>query len=89
MKVGGSVEGNIGFGVSGKVGFSGGKLRCEFGASLGLGFKVKFDIDIQGAVDAVKNGVTKAAQAIGNAAKAVGNAVATGAKAVWNALTSW
>ena len=89
VKVGGSVEGNVGFGVSGKVGFSGGKLRCEFGASLGLGFKVKFDIDIQGAVDAVKNGVTKAAQAIGNAAKAVGNAVATGAKAVWNALTSW
>ena len=89
MKVGGSVEGNVGVGVSGKIGITGGKLRCEFGASLGVGFKVKFDIDVQGTVDAVKNGVSAAAKAVAGAAKSVGNAIADAGKAVVSFLSKW
>ena len=89
VKVGGSVEGNVGVGVSGKIGLTGGKLRCEFGASLGIGFKVKFDVDVQGAVDAVKNGVTAAAEAVAGAAESVGNAIANAGKAVVSFLSKW
>ena len=88
VKVGGSVEGNVGVGVSGKIGLTGGKLRCEFGASLGIGFKVKFDVDVQGTVDAVKNGVTAAAKAVAGAAESVGNAIANAGKAVGNAVAN-
>lgn len=84
VKVGASIEGSVGVGVTAKVGFTGGKLRCEFGACLGLGGKVKFEIDVQGAVDAVKNGVTKAAVAVGKAAVAVGKAVANAAKTIFS-----
>ena len=86
VKVGGSLEGNVGIGVSGKVGLTGGKLRVEFGASLGLGFKVKFDIDVQGAVDAVKNGVKAAADGVSKVAKIVGPAIVEAGKTVGKAI---
>ena len=72
-------EVNIGIGASAKIGFTGGKLRCELGASLGIGFKISFDLDIGGAVNAVKNIVSNVADAVSGsitkAAKAVGGAV--------------
>ena len=89
VKVGGSLEGNVGVGVSGKIGLTGGKLRCEFGVSVGLGFKVKFDIDVQGAVDAVKNGVTKAAAAVANVAKSVSDSVWKVGKSIGSFLSKW
>ncbi len=89
VKVGGSLEGNVGVGVSGKIGLTGGKLRCEFGLSVGLGFKAKFDIDVQGAVDAVKNGVTKAAAAVANVAKSVSDSVWKVGKSIGSFLSKW
>ena len=75
--------------MSGKIGLTGGKLRCEFGVSVGLGFKVKFDIDVQGAVDAVKNGVTKAAAAVANVAKSVSDSVWKVGKSIGSFLSKW
>ena len=89
VKVGGSLEGNVGVGVSGKIGLTGGKLRCEFGLSVGLGFKAKFDIDVQGAVDAVKNGVTKAAGAVASVAKSIGDTVKRFGQSVGGFLSKW
>ena len=42
----------------------GGRLRAEFGAALGLGAKISFDLDIGGAVDGVKNLASKTFQTI-------------------------
>ena len=50
-KVTGSVQ--IGVGATGSIGYSDGKFHVEFGAALGLGFKISFDIDLSGAVDAI------------------------------------
>lgn len=89
VKVGATAEANVGIGVTGKIGITGGKFRCEFGASVGIGFKIKFDIDAQGAVDAVKNGIQKAAGAVAGAAKSVGNAFKTAGKAIANFFSGW
>ena len=54
-KVSGSVS--IGVGATGSIGYSDGKFHCEFGAALGIGFKVSFDIDLSGAVGAITSAV--------------------------------
>ena len=55
-KVTGSVQ--IGVGATASIGYSDGKFHCEFGAALGLGFKISFDIDLSGAVDAIVGAAT-------------------------------
>ena len=64
-------EVNIGIGATAKIGLTGGKLRCELGASLGIGFKISFDIDISGAVNAIKNVATKVGSAIAKGVKKI------------------
>ena len=64
VKASATGEVSVGFGISGKFGLTGGRLRAEFGAALGLGAKISFDLDIGGAVDGVKNLASKTFQTI-------------------------
>lgn len=79
---------NVGIGASGKVGLSGGKLRCELGLTLGVGFKVGFEIDVSGAVNGIKKVVNTVGPAVVDGAKVVGKVVSEGAKVVGNAVVS-
>ena len=66
MGIKGSATGevSVGIGISGKFGITGGKIRAEFGAALGIGAKISFDVDIGGAVDGVKNVISKGFQTV-------------------------
>ena len=73
-----------------KFGLTGGKLRCEIGVALGIGAKVSFDLDVNGAVSAVKNAtsyVVDNATAIKQVAGILGNEISAGAKQTWNEVS--
>ena len=55
VEASGSAEVNVGVGATGKIGFTGGKLRCELGASVGVGVKVSFNLDVGGLIKGVKS----------------------------------
>ena len=74
---------SVGIGGSAKFGLTGGKVRCELGIAVGLGVKVSFDLDVGGAVSAVKNAVSYAAKYTN-----VETLKKAGQK-VWDVLTSW
>lgn len=48
---------NVGVGAHAEFGFKDRKLSIDVGASLGIGGSIKLDIDVGGAIDAVKGGV--------------------------------
>ena len=68
--LGGEVElnGSVKFGVGAHadVGFKDGVVKCEVGASLGLGFDVGFEVDVGGMVDTVVDGAKSAWDGISN-----------------------
>ena len=50
-KVSGSV--NVGIGAHAEVGYVDGKIKCDIGAAVGVGFSVSFEVDVSKTVDAV------------------------------------
>ena len=50
-KVSGSV--NVGIGAHADVGYVDGKIKCDIGAAVGVGFSVSFEVDVSKTVDAV------------------------------------
>ena len=85
-------EVSVGIGGSAKIGVTGGKVRCELGVALGIGAKVSFELDVSGAVSAVKNGVSavvKNASAVKMVAGKVVDEVGDFAKKAWDTLTCW
>ena len=87
------VKGSVNFGVGAHAdfGYKDGVIKCDIGASLGVGASVGFEVDIGGMVDTVAKNADKVGDAIGKGAKAVGDfaddvgdAVADGAKAIWS-----
>lgn len=85
-------EVSVGIGGSAKIGLTGGKVRCELGLAVGLGVKVSFELDVSGAVSAVKNVVSAVVKNVA-AVKQVANGIVDGAadiaKKTWKTLTSW
>lgn len=69
---------NVGVGVHADVGIEDGKIKCDFGASLGVGFNVGFELDVGGAVEKVGGAIGKGV-----------NAVKSGAKSAWKKFKSW
>ena len=55
MKIGGSLEGSVGAGVSGEVGFDDGKFKIGASAALGLGGGFSLDLDFSPAIDWFKD----------------------------------
>lgn len=64
VEVNGSVK--FGIGAHADVGFKDGVVKCEVGASLGLGFDVGFEVDVGGMVNTVADGAKSAWEGISN-----------------------
>jgi hypothetical protein len=89
------VSGSVKFGVGAKAdfGYSDGKIKCEIGASLGLGAEIGFEADIGGMVDTVTDVAGKAIDTVTDVADTAINAVQKGAESAadfiskgWNEL---
>ena len=89
------VSGSVKFGVGAKAdfGYSDGKIKCEIGASLGLGVEIGFEADIGGMVDTVTDVAGKAIDTVTDVADKTINAVQKGAESAadfiskgWNKL---
>ena len=63
----GTVNGSVNFGVGAHadIGITGGKIKCDIGASLGVGASVGFEVDVSGAV----KHVASAAKSVWNGVK--------------------
>ena len=59
VEASGSAEVNVGIGATGKIGLTGGKIRCELGLSLGVGVKLNFNLDVSNAMKGVKTLLSK------------------------------
>ena len=65
----------IGVGAQADIGWKDGKLHCELGASLGIGFSLKFEVGLsEDAVNAVSDFALSAANGIGNTVDSISNA---------------
>ncbi len=60
----GSVK--VGVGVNADIGYQDGVIKCEIGASLGLGFDVGFEVDVGGMVNTVADAASSAWEAVGD-----------------------
>lgn len=69
---------NFGIGAHADVGFRDGVLRCDVGASLGVGVSLDVEVDVGGMVDTVVDG-----------AVAAWDTVSDGAAAAWDTVTGW
>lgn len=87
------VKGSVNFGVGAHAdfGYKDGVIKCDIGASLGVGASVGFEIDVGGMVDTaiehaedIGNAIEKGAEAVGDFAEDVGDAIADGAEAAWD-----
>ena len=85
---------NVGIGAHANFGYKDGVIKCDVGASLGVGGSVALELDVGGMVDTVMDKaedigkfIDKGADFVGDVATGVGNAVASGAKAAWNGFT--
>lgn len=63
----------VGAGAHADVKISNGKIKCDIGAAVGIGFDVSFEIDVVGTVKAVSKAATSAWNVVSGGAKAVGN----------------
>ena len=92
IKASATGEVSVGVGLKGSFGYTGGKLRAEVGAALGVGAKISFDLDVGAAVDAVKTTGTKVgmfmAEKVVDAVANVQNTVKKVENAI-NSLFSW
>lgn len=113
VKVGGSVGGTVGgvemsvgasakvgVGAHAKVGYKDGKVSCDFGAALGVGMDLKFDVDVGAAASKVADGTVYAAGKVADGTVYAAGKVADGAvyaaskvadaaESVWNAIKFW
>lgn len=71
---------NFGIGAHAEVGYKDGVIKCDIGASLGLGVDVGFEVDVGGMVE----NVAKKGKEIAKFAEDSVDAIADGAKALWN-----
>lgn len=92
--VSGSV--NVGIGAHANFGYKDGVIKCDIGASLGVGGSVSLELDVGGMVETVAenaekigNAIEKGAEAVGDFAEDVGEAIADGAEAAWNGFKDW
>ena len=65
-KVGGSAAINVGVGAKANFGYTDGVVKCELGASLGIGVDLSVEIDIGGMAETVADGVTSAWDDLGD-----------------------
>ncbi len=72
--VSGSVGVNVGIGAHADVGFQGGKLKFDVGASLGVGVSADFEVDFSGTIDAICGNALNIASATTNVVDNVANA---------------
>ncbi|HHU71351.1 MAG TPA: hypothetical protein GXZ21_04855 [Clostridiales bacterium] len=74
------VSGSVKFGVGATAdfGYSDGKIKCELGASLGLGVEIGFEADIGGMVDTVTDVAGKAVNAVQKGAEATFDYISKG-----------
>ncbi len=82
---------NLGIGAHADFGYKDGVIKCDIGASLGIGASVAFEVDVGGMVDTaiehaedIGKAIEKGAEAVGNFAEDVGDAIADGAEAAWD-----
>jgi len=87
--VSGSV--NVGIGAHADFGYKDGVIKCDIGASLGVGASVSLELDVGGMVetvaenaDKIGDAIGKGAEAVGDFAEDVGEAIADGAEAAWD-----
>ena len=84
--VSGSVGVNVGIGAHADVGFQGGKLKVDIGASLGVGVSADFEVDFSGTIDAVCSNATNIVNNVSNAVNEVSNAINNVGNAVSDSL---
>lgn len=65
---------NVGIGAHADIGFQGGKLKFDVGASLGVGVSADFEVDFSGTIDAICGNASNIASATTNAVDNVANA---------------
>lgn len=65
---------NVGIGAHADVGYRGGVVKVDIGASLGVGASVALEVDVGGMVDTITDTATAAWE---------------GVKSGWKAFTSW
>ncbi len=75
----GTVEGGVtvGIGAHAEIGYYDGHLKCDIGASLGIGVSVNVDLDISGAVDNVVNFVGDAVETVGSFCESAGEVLSS------------